>query len=132
MPKKTRDHESWLTEKLSDPGRAASYLNAALEDSPQMFLEALRDGAQARKMTKVAKDAGQETLVVSQHSVDAFFHDLRRVFAGARGYLMQAGFLFRCESDFHVVKTGSRNLVCQEIGLMKTPCGVGAGASAAG
>ncbi len=57
MPKKqinrTRDHQSWLIEKLANPLRAANYLNTALEDSPQMFLEAVRDVAQARQMTRV-------------------------------------------------------------------------------
>lgn len=58
MPKRTRDHQSWLIEKLSDAGRAASYLTSALEDSPEMFLEALRDVAQAQQMAKTARKAG--------------------------------------------------------------------------
>ena len=57
MPKKTRDHQSWLIEKLTDPERAADYLNAAREDSREMFLEALRDIAQARQVAKVAREA---------------------------------------------------------------------------
>jgi probable addiction module antidote protein len=58
MPKRTRDHQSWLIEKLTDPKRAASYLNAAREDSQEMFFEALRDVAQARQnMSHLAKDA---------------------------------------------------------------------------
>ncbi len=43
--------------KLADPTRAARYLNNALEDSLEMFLEALRDVAQAKQMTKVARMA---------------------------------------------------------------------------
>lgn len=58
MTKRTKDHQTWLIEKLSDPARAASYLNTAREDSREMFLEALRDVAQARQMAKVAKGAG--------------------------------------------------------------------------
>jgi probable addiction module antidote protein len=58
MLNKTRDHQSWLIEKLANPRRAANYLNTALEDSPQMFLEAVRDVAQARQMTRVARNAG--------------------------------------------------------------------------
>lgn len=58
MPKRTRDHQSWLVEKLTDPARASDYLNAAHEDSREMFLEALRDVAQAHQMSKVAKGAG--------------------------------------------------------------------------
>jgi probable addiction module antidote protein len=58
VPKKIRDHQDWLIEKLADPKRAASYLNTALEDSPRMFLEALRDVAQAQQMTAIARKAG--------------------------------------------------------------------------
>lgn len=58
MPKRTRDHQTWLVEKLTDPKRAASYLNTAREDSPRMFLEAVKDVAQAQQMTAVAKKAG--------------------------------------------------------------------------
>jgi probable addiction module antidote protein len=58
MAKRTKDHQSWLIEKLTDPERARDYLNAAHDDSREMFLEALRDVAQARQMSKVAKDAG--------------------------------------------------------------------------
>ena len=47
MAKRTKDHQSWLTEKLTNPDKAASYLNAALEDSPEMFLEAVKNVAQA-------------------------------------------------------------------------------------
>jgi probable addiction module antidote protein len=45
-------------EALSHPDEAVHYLNAAIEDSPEMFLQALRNVAQSRQMTKVAKDAG--------------------------------------------------------------------------
>ncbi len=58
MPKRTQDHRSWQLEKLSDPRLAANYLNAAISDSPEMFLEALRNVAQARQMAKVAKESG--------------------------------------------------------------------------
>lgn len=58
MARRSKDHQAWLIEKLTDPARAADYLNAAHEDSPEMFLEALRDVAQARQMAKVAREAG--------------------------------------------------------------------------
>ena len=58
MPKRTREHQSWLIEKLANADRAASYLNRALGDSPEMFLEALRDVAQAQQMTRTARKAG--------------------------------------------------------------------------
>jgi len=79
MPKRTRDHQAWLIEKLSDPARAASYLNAARKDSQEMFFEALRDVAQARQMSKVAKDAGvtreslyKVTSVIGNPTYDTF------------------------------------------------------------
>jgi probable addiction module antidote protein len=43
---------------LADPQEAAAYLNAALEDSEEMFRVALRDVAEARQMAKVAENAG--------------------------------------------------------------------------
>jgi probable addiction module antidote protein len=43
---------------LADPREAAGYVNAALEDSEEMFLIALRDVAEARQMSKVAIGAG--------------------------------------------------------------------------
>lgn len=58
MPKRTTDYRNALLEDLRDPVEAANYLNAALEDSPEMFLSALRDVAEARQMAKVAETAG--------------------------------------------------------------------------
>jgi probable addiction module antidote protein len=43
---------------MADPQEASNYLNAALEDSEEMFLVALRDVAEARQMAKVAESAG--------------------------------------------------------------------------
>jgi probable addiction module antidote protein len=64
MASKTRPYREALLESLADPAEAAEYLNAAMEDSPESFLKALGNVAQARQMTKVAKDAGlqRETL----------------------------------------------------------------------
>jgi probable addiction module antidote protein len=47
-----------LLESLSDTEEAAFYLEAALDDSNEMFLVALRDVAESRQMSKVAEDAG--------------------------------------------------------------------------
>jgi probable addiction module antidote protein len=58
MPKRTRDYRIGLLEELRDPDAASHYLNAALEDSEEMFLVALRDVAEARQMARVAEDAG--------------------------------------------------------------------------
>jgi probable addiction module antidote protein len=64
MRNKTRPYREALLEALTDPAEAAHYLSAAISDSPEMFLKAFRNVAQARTMTKVAKDAGvtRETL----------------------------------------------------------------------
>lgn len=58
MPKKTASYRDWLLAKLSDPHRAARYLNAALQDSMPMFLKALRKVAEAHQVSKVASAAG--------------------------------------------------------------------------
>jgi probable addiction module antidote protein len=58
MAKQTSSYNDWLGAKLTDPKRAARYLNAALRDSPEMFLKALRKVAESRQMTKVAEEAG--------------------------------------------------------------------------
>ncbi len=58
MPKRTGDFESWHLEKLEDPINAANYLNAVWEDAPELFLDAVKDVIQARKVTRVAKQAG--------------------------------------------------------------------------
>ena len=58
MPKRTLDHHAWLIDELRDPVVAANYLNEAMNDSIEMFLKALRNVAQARQMTEVAKRAG--------------------------------------------------------------------------
>ena len=58
MPKRTTDFREDLLADLADPQEAAHYLNAALEDSEEMALVALRDVAEARQMARVAGEAG--------------------------------------------------------------------------
>src|SRR4051812_18584752 len=58
MPKRTRDHDAWLLEELSDPVTAANYLSVANRDSHELFLLALRNVLQARTVAKIARDAG--------------------------------------------------------------------------
>ena len=58
MPKRTTDFREDLLSDLADPQEAAHYLNAALEDSAEMVLVALRDIAEARQMARVADGAG--------------------------------------------------------------------------
>jgi len=64
MTMKTSSYRQSLLTSLLDPVEASAYLNAALEDSPEAFLKALKNVAQSRQMAKVAKDAGvqRETL----------------------------------------------------------------------
>jgi len=55
--RKTADYDLGLKEDLTDPDEAAAYLNAALEDGAQgVFLLALRDVANARGLTRLARD----------------------------------------------------------------------------
>lgn len=61
MTRKTSSYRQALLESLADPREAAEYLNAAIEDGPASFLRALGNIAQARQMTKVAKEAGVAT-----------------------------------------------------------------------
>lgn len=64
MTSKTRPYRELLLERLANPEVAAYYLNAAIEDSPEAFLKALKNVAQSRQMSQVAKEAGiqRETL----------------------------------------------------------------------
>jgi probable addiction module antidote protein len=60
MPKRVRNYEETLSQRLQDPEYAAGYLNAVLEDKgsdqKERFLLALRDVAKAHGMTKLASD----------------------------------------------------------------------------
>jgi len=77
MPKRTKDYHAWLIQKLTDPVRAERYLKEAIKDSPKMFLKALRNVAEAKKMSKVAEEAGvnRESLyrALSEEGNPAFF-----------------------------------------------------------
>ena len=55
MPKRTSDYHAGLRERLKDPHVAASYLRSAMQESRDLFFIALRNVAQARQMSKVAK-----------------------------------------------------------------------------
>jgi probable addiction module antidote protein len=58
MPKRTSAYRDRLLRRLAVPEEAANYLNAAKDDSLEIFLEALKDVAQARQMSAVAQRAG--------------------------------------------------------------------------
>ncbi|MDA3925848.1 MAG: putative addiction module antidote protein [Kiritimatiellae bacterium] len=58
MKQKYEDYESGLQQSLSNEEEAAAYLNAALEDGSQdAFLMALRDVANARGLSRLARNA---------------------------------------------------------------------------
>ena len=58
MSKASRPYKESLLEDLKDPNEAAEYLTAALEDgSPDVFLLALRDVAEAHGMKQLAEGA---------------------------------------------------------------------------
>lgn len=59
MPKRTSSYHKRLLEDLRDPQEAANYINAAIQEgSSEMLLVALRNVAEAHKMSRVAKGAG--------------------------------------------------------------------------
>ena len=57
MLKKLNYRSDLLNDLRNDIGYAAKYLSAALADSQEAFLVALRDVAEANKMARVAEDA---------------------------------------------------------------------------
>lgn len=57
MPKRTSDYHAGLRERLKDPHVAASYLRSAMQESRELFFIALRNVAQARQMSSVAKNS---------------------------------------------------------------------------
>ena len=71
MPKRTGDFNAWHLEKLSDPTIAANYLNEVWENSRGLFLDAVKDVIQARRVSAVAKKVGvqRESLYRSFSSV---------------------------------------------------------------
>jgi probable addiction module antidote protein len=63
MPR-SRPYRVGLEQRLRDPAYVAAYLNAAKDESQAVFMLALRDVAEAHKVSKVASAAGinRETL----------------------------------------------------------------------
>ena len=56
MTKASRPYKPEMLNALQDPAEAAEYLNAALEDSNELFLLALRNVAEAHGKKKLAED----------------------------------------------------------------------------
>lgn len=57
---KSRPFKDLLLERLGDPEVAKHYVREALDESQESFLKALRVVAQAKQMTKVAKEANMQ------------------------------------------------------------------------
>jgi probable addiction module antidote protein len=57
MSEELTSYKADLLSDLADPEYASLYVASALEGEPEEFLLALRDVAEARKMSKVAEDA---------------------------------------------------------------------------
>jgi hypothetical protein len=49
--KNSVSYHDYRIEKLKDPAHAAGYLEAVWEESPELFLSALQDVAEARRLT---------------------------------------------------------------------------------
>ena len=58
MPKRSRAYHEFLLEQLAHPIFAAEYLNEARQDSQKMFLKALRNVAESRRMAVLAAQTG--------------------------------------------------------------------------
>jgi len=58
MPKRTGDFDEWVLQQLTDPEIAASYINTAMSDDPELLPVVLREVARAYTMKKVAQKAG--------------------------------------------------------------------------
>jgi probable addiction module antidote protein len=93
VPKRTIDYEAWLSEELQDAEVAGNYLSAAIEDSPQMFLEALKDVTQAHQVAKVAREAG----VKRESLYKAFSEDGNPTFGTLHSVLNVFGLKMRFE-----------------------------------
>lgn len=94
MPKRTRDHDSWLMERLGEPEVAAIYLSGILDESPEKFYEALGEVARAYQMKKLATESGltRENLYRSlslegnptRDTIESVFRVLNLEYSGVR------------------------------------------------
>ena len=82
MPKRTTDFRDDLLGDLADPEEARHYLNAALEDSEELFLVALQDIAEA---TGVAREPGVRMSTAGRISACGGLSEILREILGRAG-----------------------------------------------
>jgi probable addiction module antidote protein len=90
MNKRSKSFMSLLLDDLADPAEAAAYLSAAWEDSTPMFLTAVKDVLQARKIATVARTSD----VRREHLYRAFRTDGNPTIATLRSVLHAVGLDF--------------------------------------
>lgn len=117
MPKRTRPHEEVLLESIQDPREAAYYLNAALEDSDEMFLEALGDVASAYSMSTVAARAG----VARQAMYRMLAKEGNPTFASLMAILRALGLRFAIEGDIAEAPVGPSTSATVNVFTMDEP-----------
>ncbi len=94
MNKVSRSYQDDLLKALADPAEAAAYLNAALDDgSDQIFMLALRNVAEARRLSSLSeifhKDTEVSELMLSDNGAIQL-SDLSEIFLGIR-FVAQKG-----------------------------------------
>jgi probable addiction module antidote protein len=112
VPKRTKPHHETVLEYLADPRSAAYYLNAALADSDEMFLVALRNVAEASTMSQVAAQAG-----VSRESIYRMLkEDGNPTYASLTGILRALGLRIAVEADIiNRPPKGIKQFVCESV-----------------
>jgi DNA-binding phage protein len=55
MEKRTRSYSDWRQQKLADPVRAVRYLKAAMKQSNEAFLHAVKNVIQANEVARIAR-----------------------------------------------------------------------------
>ena len=117
MAKRTRSYRIGLMEELRDPVIAAHYVAAALEDSPDMFLVALRDVAEARQMSKVARDAE-----VSRESLYRMLSEEGNPrYSSLLGILRAVGLRLTIEPDLPSERAGGSEIEVSDSGAGDVP-----------
>lgn len=97
MPKRVRPHREAMRERLQDPQEVAFYLNAAMEDSDEMFLKAIRTVVEAHELpaTRIAEKAN----VTREHLYRMFSGTGNPTFESLTGVLRALGLRLAVEAD---------------------------------